>query len=120
MNRRRDWLAGLVFGVWAGLLLIYGLVAGVLLVLGFVILAAIDRSRIAFGGLFVGGGAALLLIVALVNLNCAGLYGLDDGGCVPPDLTGWPVTGSVIAMAGVVLTVVIVIRYGRLARTRRL
>jgi len=101
MNQRRAWLAGLVVGAWAGFLLVYGLVLGMLLVLAFAILAAIGRrSMAAIGGLLLGAGAILLMIIALANVNCTGLFAHENDACTAPDLTGYVVAGSEMALIG--------------------
>lgn len=113
MSRRRDWLAGVVVGASAGFLLVYGFVFGVLLTLAFAIPAALGRSTAAIGGLLAGAGAVILVMLTLANLRCAGLLGADDGGCTPPDLTGWFAAGAVMAVSGVVLTLLAAVRSRR-------
>jgi hypothetical protein len=54
MNPRRDWLAGLVVGAWAGFCLVYFAIIGATLFVGFLIGAAIGRSLAAVGGLLLG------------------------------------------------------------------
>jgi hypothetical protein len=103
--RRGDWLAGLTLGTWAGFLLIYGLVGGVALMLAFGALAWRRRSTAALGGMFLGAGGVLSLVLALANLNCAGLYASDGGSCTPPDLSAFLVAGSVFVLTGLGLSV---------------
>lgn len=57
-----------------------------------------------------------MLIILLLNLNRAGNYGVHDGVCTTPDLTIWLGIGSVLAMAGVGLTVRSVASSGRWRR----
>jgi hypothetical protein len=99
MNRR-DWLAGLVVGAWAGFLLVYGPVLGLLLVLMCAISAAMARSMSAIGGLLLGAGVILLVIIALANANCTGLFAHEDDACTPPDLTGFVIAGSAMVLLG--------------------
>jgi hypothetical protein len=108
-----DWFAGLVLGAWAGFLLIYGVVIGLALIVTFTVLAGIRRSAAAIGGLLAGAGGSLLVILALANLNCAGAFASDGESCTPPDLTGWFVTGSLLALVGVGLTVRVALRNRR-------
>jgi uncharacterized membrane protein len=105
MNPRRDWFAGVVLGAWIGFSLIYFAIVGAVLLIGFAIGAAIARSLAALGGVLLGAGALLLLILALANANCAGLFDHDEGGCTPPDLTGFLVAGLAMALVGGVLTI---------------
>ena len=104
MNPRRDWLAGLVVGAWAGFLLVYGLVLGLVLGAAFAIAAAIGRSMAAIGGLFLGAGGVLLMIIGLANANCVGLFAHEDGACTPPDLTAFVAAGLSMAFIGSVAT----------------
>jgi hypothetical protein len=112
MNPRINWFAGLVLGAWTGFCLVYFAIVGAVLFVGFAIGASIGRSREALGGLRVGAGTVILVMLALANANC-------DGGCTPPDLTGWLVTGYVMTTAGLLRTAVLVIGSLRLARTSR-
>ena len=105
MNPRRDWFAGLVLGAWAGFALVYFAIVGAVLIVGFAIRATIARSVAALGGMLLGVGALLLIMLGLANANCAGNFGEHDGGCTPPDLTGFLVAGSAMALTGISLTV---------------
>jgi hypothetical protein len=118
MNPRRDWLAGLVVGAWAGFCLVYFPIIGAVLLVGFSIGAAIARSPAADGGLLAGAGGLILLMLALANWNCAGNYGLHDGACTPPDLTRFLIEGSAMALGGGIVTVLARVT-SRRARARR-
>ena len=107
MSPRGNWLAGLTVGAWAGFFLVYFPVVGAVLFLGFTIGAAIGRSLEAMAGLLVGAGAAILLMLALANSNC-------QSGCTPPDLTGFVVVGSAMALIGAALTLRIIRRSRRI------
>ena len=98
MNPRRDWLAGLTVGAWAGFSLVYFSIIGLALLLGFAGGAALGRSWAAGGGLLLAAGAVILLMLGLATSRC-------DAGCSPPDLTGFVVAGSAMALIGAVLTV---------------
>jgi hypothetical protein len=113
MNPRRDWFAGFVLGAWIGFSLVYFAVVGAVLLIGFAIGAAIGRSSAALGGVLLGAGALLLLILALANANCTGLFDHGEGGCTPPDLTGFLVAGLAMTVMGGLLTI------GALRRARR-
>jgi hypothetical protein len=118
MNPRRDWLAGLVVGAWAGFYLVYFPFIGAVLIVGFSIGAAIGRSLAADGGLLAGAGGLILMMLALLKWNCAGNYGLQDGACTPPDLTGFLIEGSALALGGGIVTVLALVTCRR-AHARR-
>jgi hypothetical protein len=103
--RRRDGLAGLTLGAWAGFLLIYGVVGGVALMLAFGVVAWRRRSWAALGGMFIGAGGLLILVLSLANLNCSGLYGSEGGSCASPDLTGLLLMGLLLLAVGAALSV---------------
>jgi hypothetical protein len=113
MRPRRDWFAGLVAGAWIGFALVYFAIVGAVLFVGFAVGASIARSLAAVGGLLVGAGGVMLPMLALANWNCAGNFGTDDGACTPPDLTGWLVAGSAMAIIGFGVTVVAIARSRR-------
>ncbi|HEX2756314.1 MAG TPA: hypothetical protein VHM48_12670 [Candidatus Limnocylindrales bacterium] len=119
MNPRRDWLAGCTVGAWTGFALVYAPVVGAVLFVAFAVPAAIGRSLAAIGGLLVGSGAVMLLMIALANWNCAGLFAGNDSGCTPPDLTGWLVAGAAMALLGGVLTVLAIVGSRRRASAGR-
>ena len=115
MNPQREWLVGCTVGAWIGLMFIYAPVVGAVLVVAFAIPAAIGRSLAAIAGLFIGSGGVVLMIIALMNWNCAGLYGGADEGCGPPDLTGRLIAGGVMLAIGLALTLASVTRSRRMA-----
>jgi hypothetical protein len=105
VSPRRDSFAGFVLGAWIGFALVYFAIVGAVLLIGFAIGAALGRSLAALGGVLLGAGALLLLILALANANCAGLFDHGEDACTPPDLTGFLVAGLGMTLIGGVLTV---------------
>jgi hypothetical protein len=47
----------------------------------------------------------IVLMLALANWNCVANYGLHDRACTPPDLTGFLIEGSAMALGGGIVTV---------------
>jgi hypothetical protein len=105
LNPRGDWLAGCVLGTWAGFCALYVPPFGLILFVLFAVPAVILRSLAAATGLLVGTGAMMLLVIGLANWNCAQDNARAGESCTPPDLTGFVVAGSVLALTGGVLTV---------------
>ena len=79
----------------------------------FTALAGRARSAAAIGGLLTGAGGSLLLILLLANLNCSGTFASEGGSCTPPDLTGWFVSGWLLGLSGLGLTLRAVLRSRR-------
>jgi hypothetical protein len=105
LNPRGDWLAGCVVGTWAGFCAVYVPTFGLILFVVFTVPAVILRSLPALTGLLFGTGSMMLLVIALANWSCAQDNARAGESCTPPDLTAWLVAGSVMAIAGGILTV---------------
>ena len=98
MNPRRDWLAGLTVGAWAGFALVYFPFVGAVLMIGFTLGAVVKRATVALGGLLLGAGTAMLAMLLLASSSC-------QAGCTAPDVTGFVVAGSSMALVGGIVSV---------------
>jgi hypothetical protein len=105
LNPRGDWLAGCVLGTWAGFCAVYVPAFGLILFVVFAVPALIFRSLPAMTGLLFGTGSMALLVIALANWSCAQDNARAGESCTSPDLTGFLVAGSAMAIAGGILTV---------------
>ena len=100
---RTAWLAGLVTGVAAGLLLFY--TVGAALAIAFSIGALMTRHRAAaFGGLGVGLGAGLSAVLAVAAENCRRYAETPGSECAGPDLSPWFVVGIAAGVVGLALS----------------
>jgi hypothetical protein len=103
---RTDWLAGLVVGAGAGLLLAEWPMAGALVAIAFALPAAVSRHGLAaLGGLLVGLPAAWLAIITQATLRCAEFNAQPGQGCVMSDATAWVVAAAALLAGGIVATV---------------
>jgi hypothetical protein len=109
--RRTNWLAGLVVGGCAGLLLGVWPTLGFALLVAFVIPAAISRQRrAAAAGLLVGLAGTWLLLDAIANARCAAFDAAPNQECIAPDVTGWIVVAIGLLAVGLIGSVDLVRR----------
>jgi hypothetical protein len=113
-GRRTDWLAGLVVGALAGVLtLIFPTLGwGIALVFGLLILRR-GRRLPAFGGLFLGLGAAWVGLLVRAELACRAFDAEPGQECIQPDIGPWLAVGAMFVAIGIVATVVAVFRRDR-------
>jgi hypothetical protein len=110
---RTDWLAGLVVGAGAGLLLAEWPTAGALIAIGFAVPAAASRQRLAaLGGLLVGLPASWLAVIWQAAARCAAFSGWAGQECIWPDLTGWITVAVGLFLVGAAVTALAVRKSG--------
>jgi hypothetical protein len=108
--RAVSWFLGIALGLIAvGAVLVAGVFALLLLVPA-VVWAARETARpLGLGGVFIGLGAGSAGLVALADARCtASNVSTPDAvsGCMPPDLTAYFVTAALVAVIGVVVSLV--------------
>jgi hypothetical protein len=110
-GRRTDWLAGLVVGVVAGVLaLIFPTLGwGIALVFGLLIIRRARRLP-AFGGLFLGLGAAWVGLLVRAQLACQAFDAEPGQECIQPDVGPWLAVGATFLAIGIVSTVAAALR----------
>jgi len=111
---RSNWLAGVVVGVAAGVLSLFFPTLGWLIAVAFLVGLIRATPRLpAIGGLFLGFGAAWLLILVRSHLDCQAFNAAPNQECGEPDIGQWLAVAGVILAIGVAFTVVSRIRDGR-------
>lgn len=112
--RRTNWLAGLVVGACAGLLLGVWQTLGLALLVAFAIPAAISRQpQAAVSGLLVGSAGAWLLLIAIADARCSAFDAALNQECQAPDVTGWVLVAIGLLVVGVIGSVDLVRRRSR-------
>src|SRR4051794_29140007 len=108
---RTEWLAGLVIGVVAGVLTLIFATLGwaIVIIFGLLIVRAARRLP-AFGGLFLGLGAAWDGLLIRAHLACQAFDAVPGQECGQPDIRPWLVFGSAFLAAGILATVMAAVR----------
>ena len=109
-----NWLAGVVVGVVAGVLSLLFPTLGWLVVVAFLVGLIRAAPRLpALGGLFLGYGAAWLVVLVRSHVDCQTFDAAPNQECGDPDIGPWLAFAGVLFAVGVVLTVVARIRASR-------
>ncbi len=109
-----NWLAGVVVGVVAGVLSLLFPTLGWLVVVAFLVGLIRAAPRLpALGGLFLGYGAAWLVVLVRSHVDCQTFDAAPNHECGDPDIGPWLAFAGVLFAVGVVLTVVARIRASR-------
>jgi uncharacterized membrane protein len=117
MKQRRglsNWIAGVVVGVAAGVLTLIFPTLGWLIVAAFLLglIRAVPRVP-AVGGLFLGLGAAWLVLLVRSHVECQAFDAAPNQECGDPDIGRWLAFGGVLLAIGVLVSVAAQIRASR-------
>jgi len=114
VRHRGNWIAGVVVGVAAGVLSLIFPTIGWLLAVAFLVGVIRATARLpAVGGLFLGFGAAWLVILVRSHLECKAFDAVPGQECGEPDIGSWLAVAGILFAFGVLLTVVAWARAGR-------
>ena len=110
-RKARVWIACLLVGVSGGVLTLVFPTLGLVLVAAGALPAVVSATRFAaLGGLFTGLGATWLVLIARANARCEAFNSFPGQECVGPDLGPWLTIGGAMLAAGVLLSVVALVR----------
>ena len=102
-----NWIAGVVVGVAAGVLSLFFPTLGWLIAVAFLVGLIRASSRLpAIGGLFLGFGAAWLVILVRSHLDCRAFNAAPNQECREPDIGSWLAVAGVLLALGLLMTVV--------------
>jgi hypothetical protein len=101
-----NWIDGLVVGVAAGVLSLFFPTLGWLIAVAFLVGVIRTTPRLpAIGGLFLGFGAAWLVLLVRSHLDCQAFDAAPGQECGEPDIGSWLAVAGFLLAIGALITV---------------